>query len=109
MMHHHSVRPLPDQVVGIEGRATTHHRLVLWLHQKLKDKPQTFDDLFPQFLKEISGWDKHEGSPDLADLLTDNFFCYVLRRNGRCPGADCQEAGPCKARAFWYVHGAKPS
>ncbi len=47
-----------------------------WLHQLLKGKPQTFQDIHPLFIKEIGGWQKHEKPLELSELLEQNFLCY---------------------------------
>jgi len=47
-----------------------------WLKQQLTKKPQTFQDIHPQFLKEIGGWHKHEKALELSVLLGENFLCY---------------------------------
>lgn len=47
-----------------------------WLKQQLTKKPQTFQDLHPQFLKELGGWQKHEKALELSVLLKDNFLPY---------------------------------
>ena len=39
-------------------------------------KPQTFQELHPQFLKEIGGWQKHEKTLELSELLEQNFLRY---------------------------------
>ena len=49
---------------------------IQWLKQKLIKKPQTFQDIHPQFLKEISGWQKHEKPLELLELLEQNFLRY---------------------------------
>ena len=49
---------------------------ILWLKQQLTKKPQTFQELHPQFLKEIGGWQKHEKPLELSDLLEENFLRY---------------------------------
>ena len=49
---------------------------ILWLAAMLKEKPQTFQDIHPQFMREISGWKKHEKSLELKELLEENFLCY---------------------------------
>ncbi|HEC62273.1 MAG TPA: DNA methylase [bacterium] len=49
---------------------------IQWLKQQLTKKPQTFQDLHPQFLKEIGGWQKHEKALELSELLEQNFLCY---------------------------------
>ena len=49
---------------------------IQWLKQQLTKKPQTFQDIHPQFLKEIGGWQKHEKAMELSDLLEQNFLRY---------------------------------
>ena len=47
---------------------------IQWLKQQLTRKPQTFQDIHPQFLKEIGGWQKHEKALELSVLLVENFL-----------------------------------
>jgi hypothetical protein len=49
---------------------------IQWLRQQLQDKPQTFQDIHPQFMREIAGWEKHESPVELRDLLDQNFLLY---------------------------------
>ncbi len=49
---------------------------VQWLKQQLAKKPQTFQEIHPQFLKEIGGWQKHEDVLELSAMLEQNFLCY---------------------------------
>jgi inorganic pyrophosphatase len=49
---------------------------IQWLKQQLLKKPQTFQELHPQFLREISGWQKHEKPLELSELLEQNFLRY---------------------------------
>lgn len=49
---------------------------IQWLKQQLTKKPQTFQDIHPQFLKKIGGWHKHERTLELSVLLGENFLCY---------------------------------
>ena len=49
---------------------------IQWLKQQLTKKPQTFQEIHPQFLREISGWQKHEKSLELSELLEENFLRY---------------------------------
>jgi len=52
---------------------------IQWLKQQLSNKPQTFQELQPRFMKEVSGWERHEKQLELSDLLEENF----LRYNGK--------------------------
>lgn len=49
---------------------------IQWLKQQLIKKTQTFQELHPQFLKEIGGWQKHEATLELSELLEQNFLRY---------------------------------
>jgi hypothetical protein len=49
---------------------------IQWLRQTLYEKPQTFQELQPQFMREIGGWQKSEKPMELKDMLEDNFICY---------------------------------
>jgi len=58
---------------------------IQWLKQQLLEKPQTFQELHPQFMKEIGGWQKHERPLELSTMLEENFICYD--GNGEVPNA----------------------
>jgi 16S rRNA G966 N2-methylase RsmD/predicted RNA-binding Zn-ribbon protein involved in translation (DUF1610 family) len=47
-----------------------------WLREQIRQKPQTFQDLHPQFMKEIGGWSKAETPLELSTLLEQNFLRY---------------------------------
>jgi len=47
-----------------------------WLRSLLRDKPQSFQDVNPLFMKELSGWSKNEVGLELSTLLEQNFLCY---------------------------------
>lgn len=49
---------------------------IQWLKQQLAKKPQTFQELHPQFLRELGGWQKYEKPLELSDLLEQNFLHY---------------------------------
>lgn len=49
---------------------------IQWLRQLIKDKPQTFSDINPQFMQQLGGWSKNEIVLDLRELLSQNFLCY---------------------------------
>ncbi len=80
---------LPEQVAEYDRKKMTVKELVQaslfvsdeasaiqWLRQLLKSKPQTFSDINPQFMQEISGWKKIEKPLELSTLLKQNFLCY---------------------------------
>ncbi|WP_102026199.1 DNA methyltransferase [Salirhabdus sp. Marseille-P4669] len=47
-----------------------------WIRQQLMNKPQTRQDLHPNFMREIQHIAKHELLPELDDLLEQNFLMY---------------------------------
>ncbi|MDY0289842.1 MAG: DNA methyltransferase [Sphaerochaeta sp.] len=47
-----------------------------WLRNLLKTKPQSFQDINPQFMRETSGWSKNEVGLELSTLLEQNFLIY---------------------------------
>ncbi|HIB3665805.1 hypothetical protein IGL61_002432 [Enterococcus sp. DIV1202] len=47
-----------------------------WLRQQLMKKPQSRQDIHPQFMKEIQYIAKHEELPELDNLLVENFLLY---------------------------------
>jgi len=57
--------------------------MIDWLRQLLKQKPQTFSDINPQFMQQLGGWSKNEAQLDLRELLNQNFLCYD--RKGPAP------------------------
>jgi len=54
-----------------------------WLRNLLRDKPQSFQDINPKFMQEISGWSKNEKPLELSTLLDQNFLCYDSKGNVR--------------------------
>ena len=80
---------LPDQVAEYDKKRMTVKAVlqlqfavsdeasaILWLSQQIGKKPQTFQEIHPQFLKELRGWQKHEKTLELSELLEQNFLCY---------------------------------
>ncbi len=49
---------------------------IQWLRLQLQNKPQTFQELQPQFMPISRGWAKHEKEIELKELLEDNFLKY---------------------------------
>lgn len=80
---------LPEQVVEYDKKRLTAREIlqlqifvtdeasaIQWLKASLSKKPQTFQELHPQFLREIGGWRKHEKPLELKELLEQNFLVY---------------------------------
>jgi DNA modification methylase len=80
---------LPEQVAEYDKRRLTVKEVlqlslfvsdeasaIQWLKQQLTKRPQTFQELHPQFLREIGGWSKSEQPLELSTLLEQNFLRY---------------------------------
>lgn len=85
---------LPDQVTEYDRKRTSaselrqisffvndEHSAIQWIRQQLQDKPQSFQDLQPQFMRELQAWAKHEQTVELKMILEQNFLHY----DGRGP------------------------
>ena len=64
------------EVLQLEIFVIDESSAIQWLKQHLSRKPQTFQEIHPQFLKEIGGWQKHERALELSELLEQNFLRY---------------------------------
>ena len=64
------------EVLQLQLFVSDEESAIQWLKQQLTKKPQTFQDIHPQFLKEIGGWQKHEKALELSELLKENFLPY---------------------------------
>ncbi|MEW6228863.1 MAG: DNA methylase, partial [Bacillota bacterium] len=50
---------------------------IQWLKQQLTERPRTFQELQPEFMRETQGgWQKHEKPLELSELLEQNFLRY---------------------------------
>lgn len=80
---------LPDQVAEYDRKKMISGELkqmsmfvsdeatsIQWLRQLIREKPQTFSDINPQFMQQLGGWSKNEAQLDLRELLNQNFLCY---------------------------------
>ena len=67
-------------VITIEQLAmfvTDEASAVQWLRQILKEKPQTFQEVHPHFIRETQrAWNKVEVQLELSTLFEQNFLCY---------------------------------
>jgi len=81
---------LPDQVAEYERKRMTSRELlqldlfvsdeasaIQWLKQQIVRKPQIFQELQPQFMRETQGgWQKYEKPLELSEMLEQNFLRY---------------------------------
>jgi len=63
------------EVIQLQFIVTDESSAIQWLRQELSNKPQTFQEIHPKFMREIAGWSKHEKSLELSELLKQNFLC----------------------------------
>ena len=56
---------------------------IQWVRRELKDKPRSFQDLQPTFMREIQNWAKHEQTVELKEILRQN--CIHYDGNGPVP------------------------
>jgi hypothetical protein len=64
------------EVLQLQLFVTDESSAIQWLKQQLVKKPQTFQEIHPQFLREIGGWQKYEKPLELSELLEQNFLRY---------------------------------
>ena len=62
------------EVLQLQLFVTDEASAIQWLKQQLTKKPQTCQEVHPQFLKEIGGWNKNERPLELSVLLEQNFL-----------------------------------
>ena len=65
-----------QEILQLEIFVKDEETAIHWLKQKLAKKPQTFQDVHPEFIQQLGGWQKHERSLELSELLAQNFFRY---------------------------------
>ena len=63
-----------EDVVQLEIFVVDESSAIQWLKRVLGRKPQSFQDIHPQFIREIAGWQRHEKLPELSDMLDQNFL-----------------------------------
>lgn len=56
---------------------------IQWVRRELQDKPRSFQDLQPVFMREIQSWAKHEQTVELKEILRQN--CIHYDGNGPVP------------------------
>lgn len=65
-----------DLTENIELFVKDEESMIKWLRHHLRQKPQTFSDINPQFMQQLGGWSKNEAQLDLRELLNQNFLSY---------------------------------
>jgi hypothetical protein len=49
---------------------------IQWVRRELHDKPRSFQDLQPAFMREVQNWAKHEQTVELKEILRQNCILY---------------------------------
>jgi hypothetical protein len=70
-------RMTKKEILQLQLTPSDERTTVDWLRQQLEKRPQTYQEIVPQFLKALgNSWSKHEKPLELIDLLKDNFAHY---------------------------------
>ncbi|MBI2264294.1 MAG: DNA methylase, partial [Armatimonadetes bacterium] len=69
-----------EGIVQLELFVQDESTAIQWLKQQLTREPQTFQELQPEFLKKIGGWQKHEKPLELSEILGQNFLRFDGKR-----------------------------
>ncbi len=64
------------EILQLELIVTNEESAVQWLKQQLTKKPQTFQEIHPQFMLSKSAWSKAETPLELSEILEQNFLRY---------------------------------
>ena len=65
-----------QEVMQLELFVTDEDSAIQWLRRLLSDRPLSFQEIHPLFMREIAGWERHEKPLELAELLEENFIRY---------------------------------
>ena len=68
---------LTNTVVQLPLFVQDEESAIEWVRHRLNLKPQTFQELQPDFMREIQAWRKYEERPELIDLLNENFLIWT--------------------------------
>ena len=64
------------EVLQLEIYVSDERSAIQWIKRHLTKRSQTFQEIHPQFMRELGGWQKHERSLELSELLEQNFLRY---------------------------------
>lgn len=80
---------LPNQIIEYDRKRMTIEELrqldlfvhdeataIQWLRRELQQKPRSFQDLQPAFMRELQAWAKHEKTVELKEMLRQGFLHY---------------------------------
>jgi DNA modification methylase len=64
------------EILQLELIVINEETAVQWLKQQLTKKPQTFQEIQPQYMQSTAAWSKAEERLELSELLKQNFLYY---------------------------------
>lgn len=64
------------EILQLELVVINEETAVQWLKQQLTKKPQTFQEIQPQFMQVTAAWSKAEERLELSEILKQNFILY---------------------------------
>jgi hypothetical protein len=64
------------EILQLELIVINEETAVQWLKQQLTKKPQTFQEVQPQYMQSTAAWSKAEERLELSELLKQNFLYY---------------------------------
>lgn len=64
------------EILQLEFIVINEETAVQWLKQQLTKKPQTFQEIHPQFMLSKAAWSKAEKPLELSEILEQNFLRY---------------------------------
>ena len=76
VVEYDKARATVEEVAQLEIFVVDESSAIQWLKRHLGRKPRSFQDVHPQFIREIAGLWKHEKLPELSDMLEQNFLRY---------------------------------
>jgi len=74
--HYDKHRTKLSKVIQLELFVSDEASAIQWLKRQLSSKPQKFQDIQPDFMRELSGWAAHEQTLELSELLEQNVLCF---------------------------------
>jgi DNA modification methylase len=75
--HYDRKKLILGEVYQMSAFVSDEESAIHWLRQHLKEKPQTYQDIHPQYIQEAQrSWKKNEKPIELSTLLDQNFIPY---------------------------------
>jgi hypothetical protein len=69
-------RAKSDEVRQLELIPRDEASAIQWIRQQLREKPRSFQDLQPEFMRAVGSWQRHEVPIELSAILEQNFLLF---------------------------------